>query len=348
MEKVQEGKAVISVHKGKISKKLPVFYNPVMKLNRDLSVLLLKTVKNSKLKIADPLAGSGIRTLRFLLELPKSKIETVYVNDFKKSFPKTFKSNLRLNKIKLSKKIILSNQDANLFLLTNKVFDYIDIDPFGCPNRFLDSTIKKIHHNGIIAITATDTSALCGTYENACKRKYWATPLRNHMMHEIGLRILIRKVQLIAVQYDKALQPILSYSKDHYMRIFFECNKGKKKADQIISQHKFFNKDIGPLWSGPLSDTELLKDMIKNSRDSEIIQFLTLLKSEQEVDVIGFYDIHAFAKKHKLGNLIKKRELLFLIKKKGYKAAETHFSGFGIKSDISEKELLKLIKSKKK
>ena len=44
-------------------------------------------------------------------------------------------------------------------------------------------------------------------------------------MHEIGLRILIRRVQLAGSVYDKALIPILSYSKEHYMRVFFKCEK---------------------------------------------------------------------------------------------------------------------------
>ena len=68
-------------------------------------------------------------------------------------------------------------------------FDYIDVDPFGSPNPFLDAAIKRIARDGILAVTATDTAPLCGTYTNACRRKYWAVPLRNELMHEIGIRI---------------------------------------------------------------------------------------------------------------------------------------------------------------
>ena len=39
---------------------------------------------------------------------------------------------------------------------------------------------------------------------------------------------------------------------------------------------------------------------------------------------------------------IKKQEIINKIKKAGYKASETHFSGNGIRSDIPEKELIKL------
>ena len=44
---IQEGKIKIKVPKEeKISKKLPVFYNPVMGFNRDVSVLLLSVIEN--------------------------------------------------------------------------------------------------------------------------------------------------------------------------------------------------------------------------------------------------------------------------------------------------------------
>ena len=67
------------------------------------------------------------------------------------------------------------------------------------------------------------------------------------MMHETGLRILIRKVQLIGMQYEKALFPIFSYLKDHYFRVFFRCIKGKKICDEIAEKHGMLN-DAGPLW----------------------------------------------------------------------------------------------------
>ncbi|MCU0373510.1 MAG: ATP-binding protein, partial [Ignavibacteria bacterium] len=41
-------------------------------------------------------------------------------------------------------------------------FDYIDIDPFGSPCPFLDAAIKRLSRGGILAVTATDTSALAG------------------------------------------------------------------------------------------------------------------------------------------------------------------------------------------
>jgi len=357
-KEITEGKAKIIVSIGKISKKLPVFYNPAMKFNRDISVLLLNSTNKKNMQIALPLAGSGVRGIRFLKEVKiqekrsfsgrrksrgfssESKIKSISFNDLKTSF---IKKNLKLNKI--NKKITISNKDANLFLLESKGFDYIDIDPFGSPNFLLNNAVIRLSRDGILAVTATDTAALTGTIPKACKRKYWATPLKTEIMHEIGLRILIRKIQLIGAQFEKALTPIFSYSKDHYFRIFLKCEKAKKKVDEIIKQHAHF-ENIGPIWLGQLFDTKLVDLMVKNNNIKENKRILNIIKQESKINIIGFYDITKLGKKYKLKTLLKKQEIIKKIRKKGYKASETHFRENSIRTNISEKELVKIIKNK--
>src|SRR3989338_7793930 len=212
---IQEHSAKINIDlpKGDVNAKMEVFYNPVMVSNRNISILLINSIKNKSMRMADPLAGSGIRSLRFLKELNKNKIKSILINDMTEKFEHTFQEFIRLNKVskKDKKKLILMNQEASFLLFQNKGFDYIDIDPFGTPNPFLSAAIAAISRGGILAITATDTAALTGTYPAVTKRKYWGTSLKNYMMHETGLRILIRKIQLLGVQFDKALVPILAY-----------------------------------------------------------------------------------------------------------------------------------------
>ena len=230
-------------------------------------------------------------------------------------------------------------------------FDYIDIDPFGTPNPFLSVAVSRIKRNGVLAITATDTAALTGTYPKVTKRKYWSTSLKNYMMHEIGLRILIRKVQLQGIQFDKALVPILSYHKDHYFRIYFRSEKGKQKCDDLIKSHKYLlfcskclNFEVsnynlgececktkfqfaGPLWIGKLFDKKLVNKMTKNNPFPEEQKFLDKLKEETNCDVVGYYDLHAIAKAYKRD--IPKMD--FILKK--IKAVRTHFSPNGIKTE---------------
>ena len=342
---IQEGEALtyIPIQK-KISKKLPVFYNPIMKTNRDISILLLNAIKRNNLQISLPLSGTGIRGIRFLLELNKDKIKHIYFNDYSDKATALIKKNIKKNKLS-TKNISISTKDANLFILGSKGFDYIDIDPFGTPNPFLDSAMRRLSRKSILAVTATDTSALCGSYPQSCLRKYWAKHQTNPMMHELGLRILIRKAQLVASQYDKALTPIFSYSKDHYMRVFFNCEKSKEATNKILKQHDFFN-NYGPLWVGELWDKKLAEDIAKSSKeDYDLHKFLSIIAQESKISTIGFFNIHKIVKEYKLKTIPKKEELFQKIKSKKYNVSLTHFNPISIRSNIPLKVLIKLIRS---
>ena len=156
-------------------------------------------------------------------------------------------------------------------------------------------------------------------------------------MHEVGLRILIRKCQLIAGQYERALTPIVSYSKDHYMRAFLRCEKGKKKVDDIIKQHGMLGTG-GPLWLGRLQDEKFLYSM---KRDA----FMDVVYEESKEpfnSIPGFFDLHAMAKKLKI-SVPKTETMMKGIKKRGYKVTRTHFSKYGLKTDMPEEEFYTIL-----
>ncbi|NQV91599.1 peptide-methionine (R)-S-oxide reductase MsrB [Candidatus Woesearchaeota archaeon] len=336
----------------KVSREMDVFYNPQMVSNRNISVTLLNAIGKKKLNVALPLAGSGIRALRFLKEV--KYIEHLFVNDFKEQFSDAFKDSLKFNNIK-SLKVQVFNEDALTFLFKQKKLDYIDVDPFGSPNPFLPSAVQSISKGGVLAITATDTAALTGTYPKVTQRKYWARNIKNYMMHEIGLRILIRKVQLQGIQFDKALIPILSYHKDHYFRVYFISEKGKEKCDALLNQHQYFlynpktlefkiskynvekeSDYIGPLWIGNLKDQKLVDKMCKMNMFSEDQKFLEIIRDEK--DVVGFYDLDVFGSKYKLHT----PNMADTLKK--LKGTRTHFSLVGVKTRKSLKEVVGLLK----
>lgn len=349
---IAEGSAIIQAStEKKISKELEVFYNPVMQKNRDLSILLLLALKKKDMRIADPLAGSGIRALRFLKELPKNAIKEIYANDLKEDFLNTMLKNAKLSELtkEQEKKLLVMRSEANKFLLSNPFFDYIDVDPFGSPNPFLDTSIKRIFRGGILAVTATDTAPLCGTYPKACMRKYWAKPRRDFLMHEWGLRVLIRKCQLIGAQFDKALTPIFSYSLDHYFRVFFEVQQGKSKVDSILKQIGEVD-GFGPAWLGSLGDADLVKSMRKESakkkHDSFFNQYDKLLATfyeEYKLNSLLFYDIHFLSKTLKLGSPPRHDKVMDALKKHKFKVCKTHFSPTGIKTNAPKEELIQII-----
>ena len=360
---ITEGKAKVVVFTDeKISKDLPVFYNPVMRLNRDISVLLIRALGKKSIRVGDVLAGSGVRSIRFLKELKKGVIESVSINDGGKEAVLLIKKNLAFNKLGNDRRISITQKDANLVLLESCGFDYIEIDPFGSPVPFLDSACKRISGEGILAITATDTAPLCGTYPKTCKRRYWSTPKKCGMMHEIGLRILIRRSQLIAAQYEKALIPLFSYSYEHYFRIFFRCERGNAAVDAVMKQHGML-EGAGPLWLGPLWDASLVRKMIamtkkesnrkkskreENNRQgkgqgNDVLALLNLIGQEMMIPAAGFYDIHELSRQTRK-NIPSRESLIAAIRRADYPVSQTHFKGEGLRSTIPRQELIELMK----
>ena len=367
LNKINEGSCVFYAPIGKvISKKLPVFYNPDMKLNRDICVLLLKSLP-LELRIADILAGTGIRSIRLLKEIPKARITSIDINDLNPNAAKLIKKNLKLNKIK-GKKISVQCKDANSFLIESNGFNYIDIDPFGSPNPFLDNSIRRLSREGLLAVTATDTSALAGSHPGSCKRKYWATPLRNDMMHEIGIRILIRKVQLIGAQYEKALMPIFCHSTLHYMRVYFACQKSKTAVDDVLKQHGYllccrkcmarktsqYNKDdccktamefAGPLWLGELWNRDIVDKMYKtvDTSNKELTRLIITIRGECRIPAVGFYCISKLCKI--LKTMPPKQEILLKkIWQKEADAAITHFMPDALRTSIKLEDLKRILR----
>jgi tRNA (guanine26-N2/guanine27-N2)-dimethyltransferase len=372
---IREGRARISVPVGeKISRRLEVFYNPVMKFNRDTSVLLLRALGRKNMAIADPLAASGIRSIRFALELGNGAIRALHANDGSRKAALNFRKNLRLNGLEKDGRISVSCREANLFLVEKGPFDYIDIDPFGSPSPFLDGAFRSIRRNGIVAVTATDTGSLAGAFPKAGIRKYWAMPLKTEFMHETGLRILTRKVQLVSAQYDKIAVPVMSFYRDHYYRIFFAVRDGAGPADNALSQHGYVlycRKCLwrrvsaensgkcencgskaeagGPMWIGKLGDEKLVEKMMAKCSDEKAADkttaFLRLLAGEYASSAVGFYDVHKVCKVHGIKDIPRKAALLERLRKKDRTACATHISGTGIRTTMGIMEFARLLKT---
>ncbi len=345
MKTIKEGKATIKAEIKKIvNKKMVVFYNPVMVVNRDFSLLVIEA-NNEELVVGDVLAGSGVRSIRTLKEVTPKLIKKIIVNDTKENFKKNFEENLALNELKKTKTTI-KNEDANKVLQANK-FDYVEIDPFGTPNPFLDNAIRALNREGILSVTATDTSSLCGSYPKACKRKYWAEPLRNELMHEFATRILIRKIQLLGAQHEKALTPLLSYASDHYVKVFLKATNKKKDVDTLIKKHEYY-EGKGPIYTGEIQNEEFIKKMMEATKkidtNTKTKKILTTIQEEAKIKEPFFYDLHKEASRQKTKNIPRQEEVIQTLKQKGYDATKTHFNENAIKTNAEKKEFIKIFK----
>lgn len=344
----------------KISKKLDVFYNPLMKLNRDISLLVIKSYfKDKKIVFCDPMAASGIREIRFLKKIPEN-FSSLYVGDISKKSINQMKKNFKLNKVS-TQKCLFFNQGANKTILESS-FDFIEIDPFGSPSYFLDAALSQIKNNGILSVTATDTSALCGSYPRKSLRKYSILVNMTFSYNEIGLRNLIAYCQVQAGKFDKCLVPIVSFSKDHYYKVFFKVFKSSLKSLNSICDLKFLFWDkitqefekldfskrgcIGKTYVKSLCDKSFLNSLKKNLNlieDNKKVSEL-IFDLESEIDVVGSYNMHKLQKYQNFTFDFKFDKIIEILEKNNILCSRVQNSPLCLKIDCDCKKIVSILK----
>ena len=371
---VSEGLAKIKAFEGKISRKDKVFYNPKMRINRDLSVLLLKAVKNDA-KVLDAFAATGIRGMRYLLE---AEAKEVVFTDINPNAVELIKENVELNKVKERAKILL--KDCRVVMLENaNYFDVIDVDPFGSPAPFTDAAASSIRNGGLCFFTATDLSALTGTNRKAGKRKYFVEVHRCDAMHDVAIRGLLSFLSREFAKHGKGIKVTLAYYRLHHIRAFVLCERGRRKADQTLENianylfcekcgfrafEKHFWESECPICKGKLKvcknlwidnylDPCLIKKMMENAKESgfysEAYKFLEVLKKESEVmkeEDAMIYDIHYLSKIWKIKEMNSVDKIIEMLHEKGFKAAKSHVKPTAIITNADVKNLVKVIKKK--
>jgi tRNA (guanine26-N2/guanine27-N2)-dimethyltransferase len=361
LKEITEGRTRLMVPDLAVYKKpehSPVFYNPAMAADRDISVALLAEMLPKKARVADILSGLGARAVRYANE----DAFDVYANDIQPSAVKLVEKNAKLNNVSVN----ASNKDSNLFLLEHKYdkFDCIDIDPFGSPAEFLNSAMKSIFpKNGLLCVTSTDIGVLSGSYPVACFRKYFIKSGETSFSHELGLRNLIAAVFRESSKYNFSIQPVLSYANIHYYRTFLKIVGGRKTVNRDIRNLGYvaycrkceYRETIdifgslpgkcrcgqklavlGPTWISKITDRKSIESIRGKSKMIEACY--------TEADIADFYyDMHALARTGKKKALPKIDSLVESLKKKGYKAVKTQFSGHGIKTNAEYEDVIKAL-----
>ena len=359
----------------KVSSQAPVFYNPHMEMNRDLSILAIQVFQKEQdreINICDLFGGSGIRGVRYKNEI--DGVGEVSINDISETANHYERHNIQLNNLS---DVEVYQHDASMFLRMKRgEFDVIDIDPFGTPSPFLDSAGYCARRNSLLCVTATDTSALCGTYEEPCIRKYNAKPYKSEYCHENGIRILAGFVALTLSKYAKCIEVKMSHSTEHYMRLYLEIKKGSKRTDESLKNIGYISHcknclhrqtrnglaspidDVcpvcgeklvhaGPLWLGSIQDKDFIQKMIdeadnkKINTEKEALKLLNKCLVEADAPAT-FYDVHSICKSLKV-SAPKFDLILDELEKEGFKAIKTHYNPLGIKSDAGIEDIKNIL-----
>lgn len=345
---------------GKLSKKDPVFYNPFMELARDVSVAVAKVVKPES--YCDAFAGSGARGVRIANEAGCS----VTLNDLNPRAVELVKDNLELNSVEAE----VTQLDARK-LLVGRRFDFVDVDPFGTPVPFIESAVQSLGNKGVLGVAATDTSALCGTYPKACRRKYDAVSLRTDYYNELGLRILLGFIARTALRYDYGVEVLFSHCTRHYFRAYVGLDRRRVKdtlEDLVYVQHCFDCMErgyktldelagscdcggqlhsAGLLWGGvfayPAFCAKLAGKMASGTfnKKADALKMIDLVQGEQAV-LKPYFDLHKVCRK--AGKPSPRMDgLSKALSDSGFLAARTHFSGVGLRTSAGVSDLISLI-----
>ena len=246
LQRIREGRTELLVPKASLEEKVPphypAFFNPLAKLNRDISIYLYKAFLLEKeyseeITFADALAGIGSRGLRVAVEIPR--VSQIFINDINESAISISRETAALNSI--TEKCIFSTMDVCEFLIshnsnpTNKRFSIIDLDPFGSPAPFIDCILRSIQNEGLISITATDTAVLSGKYQKTCLRKYYGVSLNTVYSNETAIRLLLSSIALTAARLGISISPIFVHSNRHYLRVYIKVFFSKTLSNKIFS-----------------------------------------------------------------------------------------------------------------
>ncbi|MCK4366405.1 MAG: tRNA (guanine(10)-N(2))-dimethyltransferase [Thermoplasmata archaeon] len=306
------------------------FYNPLMRTNRDISVLVALATLSDRDTVLDGLAATGASGLRIALETEDQLAVTL--NDKNPACHELITRNIERNG---TTNCSVTCEDLNSLLSTGR-FDLVDVDPFGTPVRFIEGAMRATTDGGIAAITATDTAVLCGSRKKACIRRYGSRPRRTEYCHELGLRILLGYIARAAAKFDRGIEPLLCFSTDHYFRAIVRVRKGARKADSTLEKlgHLHIQRlerellpetgVAGPLWADAFLDAAFLESVRLPSYFPHKVSKLLELWREEASSPPLFYTTGEVAREF-LSEPPALDRIVGALRDEGFIATRTHF-----------------------
>ncbi|NPA05078.1 MAG: tRNA (guanine(10)-N(2))-dimethyltransferase [Crenarchaeota archaeon] len=354
----------------------PVFYNPRMAFNRDIAVLVARLLarRHGRLRVVEPLTGSGVRAVRYALEAGAE----AYAADIDPEAVRLARLNAERNGV--SDRVHVECSEARLFMekLSSKISpELIDIDPFGSPAPFLEAAIHLTHGRGVIAATATDLAPLTGGRPKPLRRRYMVEAAQTSWGKEMALRILAGFIARRAAVHDYAAKPLLAYYADHYIRVYMRMERGARRADKVLEEciayaatcpkcsYTEYRRDllagqrcpycgaplrlVGPLYTCRLADTEAVEELLREAEKANwlaeqerAVKLLKLLLEEYSVSNKPYYRLDRLCSFLRV-NMPKIDRLVAELRLLGYKASRTHLDPRAIRTNAPHSVLLSVI-----
>jgi tRNA (guanine26-N2/guanine27-N2)-dimethyltransferase len=338
-----------------------VFFNPVQELNRDLTVAVLRAVRDREPRrrsYLDATAATGVRGVR-----AAANGWDATLCDVDPAAVERCRSNLARNDLEAE----VVDRDANA-LMHERTFDVVDVDPFGTPMPFADAACRAA--TDFLCVTATDTAPLCGAHFESGVRSYWTVPRNTEYHAEVGLRVLLSALIRTAARYDLAATPVCSYATRHYARTYLRLFSGARAADERIAslgyvyhcEHCLSRESdrgliadpparcpncgepigtAGPLWLGETADQDVLslvRDRVDDGMGTADAARNLLDTLAAELPLPTHYDQHRLCKRW--GRSAARMDaFLDRLRDAGFEASRTHYGGTTFKTPASVSEI---------
>lgn len=323
------------------------FYNPTMAVNRDMSAIVLERWPARIRSTLDGLAASGAWGIRMALE---ADIHDVTLNDRSSAAIDLARENVRQNGIDA----VVTTRDLAT-QLRSESYDFVDIDPFGPPTPFLDAAFESARPGSGLGITATDTAVLCGTYPEACQRRYGARSLRCDQGAEIGVRVLLGYCAKVAEDHGKAIDPMVCFAAAHFVRLLVRVRSFDRPTPvgwlDRVSPGEFRvlvgpgQDAIGPLWTGPLCGSDLVQRLAPSPwTQGTTGRLLSTIQGELGLPPL-FVTTDELAARER-GSPPKLDRFFEGLREIGYRAARTHFHPRGVRTNAPYADLARVFRER--
>uniref|UniRef100_A0A673M0A6 tRNA (guanine(26)-N(2))-dimethyltransferase n=1 Tax=Sinocyclocheilus rhinocerous TaxID=307959 RepID=A0A673M0A6_9TELE len=197
------------------------------------------------LRVLEGLAASGLRSVRFALEIPGLK--SITANDYSAKAAALIARNAQHNNV--SHILQASQRDASMVMYEargrKERYDVIDLDPYGSPSPFLDAAVQAVSEGGLLCITCTDMAVMAGNSGETCYSKYGSVSIKSKYCHEMALRIILHSLDQRAAVYQRYIEPLLSVSVDFYIRVFVRVKTGQVVVKNSASKQALLYNCVG-------------------------------------------------------------------------------------------------------
>uniref|UniRef100_A0A7N8Y7L5 tRNA (guanine(26)-N(2))-dimethyltransferase n=1 Tax=Mastacembelus armatus TaxID=205130 RepID=A0A7N8Y7L5_9TELE len=270
------------------------------------------------LRVLEGLAASGLRSVRFALEVPG--LQSVTANDFSTKAAALIARNAQYNGV--SHLLRASCRDASMLMYEmrgkKERYDVIDLDPYGSPASFLDAAVQAVSDGGLLCITCTDMAVMAGNSGETCYSKYGSVSIKAKYCHEMALRIILHSLDQRAGVYQRYIRPLLSVSVDFYIRVFVRVFTGQATVKNSASmkysaatgppvgpecEHCGQRHQMGgPIWAEPICDLAFVQKVLSAvsgnpSRfgTSKRIEGMLSMVTEELEDVPLYYTVDSLS-----------------------------------------------------